>query len=304
MPDNLKSKIVFIAGPTASGKSAAAVEIALRLGGEIINADAMQVYRDLHIVTARPTADDEAKISHHLFGTIDGAHHFSAAQWAQAAASIVHDVEARGRVPIMVGGTGLYGKVLAEGLSPIPDVDPDWRRAALERHTVLSAEAFRDEVVANDPAMSWLPAGDTQRLLRAWEVYHATGKPLSYFQSLPREPLLSTSIDGAVLMPPRETLYARCDTRAATMMAHGAIKEVEALLARDLSPALPVMKALGVPEISGLIRGEMNAAGALEALQQNTRRFAKRQMTWFRNQNAHWPRYAGGTALIEAMSAV
>jgi len=292
---------LFIAGPTASGKSAAALALARETNGEIVNADAMQVYRDLRIVTARPAPADERAVPHRLYGVLDGAERCSAGRWARMAAGVVADIRARGKRPVLVGGSGLYFRALAEGLSPIPETPPEIRAAAQARRERLGAAAFREEVVARDPAMARLPDGDAQRLLRAWEVVEATGEPLSHFQSLPRAPLIDGPVVRAMIDPPRETLYARCDARAASMLEAGAVEEVRALLARGLDPALPVMKALGVPEIAGLLRGEISRGDALARLQQNTRRFAKRQTTWFRHQAADWPRYDSAEALVRGL---
>ena len=290
--DFMKDAMILIAGPTASGKSAAALDLAERQGGEIVNADAMQVYRDLRIVTARPSPEEEARATHHLYGVADGADAWSAGRWAREAAPIIDDVVGRGRTPIIVGGTGLYFTALTDGLSPIPDIPAEIREAATARRETLGPEQFRQEVIAADPDMARLPAGDAQRLIRAWEVFDATGKPLSYFQGLPRKPVVAHTAVKLVIEPPRETLYARCDARAAAMLSDGAIDEVRRLLARSLDPDLPVMKALGVPEISAFLNGDLDEAACLAALQQSTRRFAKRQLTWFRNQAADWPRAA------------
>lgn len=292
---------VFIAGPTASGKSAAALALAQRTGGEIVNADAMQVYRDLRIVTARPSPEDERAVPHHLYGVLDGAEASSAGRWARMAADVIADIRARGKPLIVAGGTGLYFRALADGLSPIPETPPGIREAARARLDALGPTAFRAEVLARDPAMARLPESDAQRLLRAWEVFEATGAPLSHFQSLPREPLMQGLIHKAVIEPPRETLYARCDVRAARMLEEGAVEEVRMLLARDLDPSLPVMKALGVPEISALLRGEATREEALAQLQQNTRRFAKRQTTWFRHQTEGWTRYQSADEAAAAL---
>ena len=290
------AKTVFIAGPTAGGKSAAALALARRIGGEIVNADAMQVYRDLRILTARPSAADEAAAPHHLYGALDGAEACSAGRWARMAAGVIEEIAARGRTAIVTGGTGLYFKALEEGLSPIPETPPSVRAEAQARREKLGPAAFRAEALARDPAMAHLPEGDAQRLLRVWEVFEATGKPLSYFQSLPRQPLVAGPIRKALILPPRDALYARCEARAAAMMEAGAVEEVRALLARNLDPALPVMKALGVPEIGAFLSGRATREETLAALQQNTRRFAKRQMTWFRGQTPDWPRYETGGA--------
>ena len=290
MPEKVSEQIIFIAGPTASGKSAAALLIAHALGGEIINADAMQVYRDLRILTARPSIEDEAFAPHHLYGTLDGAERCSAGQWARLAEQTLRDIGARGRVTLVTGGTGLYFRALEDGLSPMPDIPAEVRNAAAARRDALGPEAFRDEVIVRDPAMQRLPEGDAQRLMRAWEVFETTGKPLSYFQARPRTPLIDGVAARVVIEPPRDVLYARCDKRAAMMMSEGAVEEVRGLLSRHLDPALPVMKALGVPEIAAMLSGEATQAQTLEQLQQNTRRFAKRQLTWFRNQTANWVR--------------
>lgn len=286
----MKDAMIFIAGPTASGKSAAALDLAEKLAGEIVNADAMQVYRDLRIITARPSREDEARAPHHLFGVVDGAQRCSAGRWAREAGPVIEQIIARGRTPIVVGGTGLYFRTLEEGLSPVPDIQDEIRDAAKKRRESLGAANFRDEVIGRDPAMARLPEGDAQRLMRAWEVYEATGKPLSYFHDLPRERVVNLPAQRIIIEPQREALYARCDARAAEMMSEGAVEEVERLVARGLDPELPVMKALGVPEIFAFLNGEFDEAACLSALQQSTRRFAKRQLTWFRNQAADWLR--------------
>lgn len=297
------ARVIFIAGPTASGKSAAAMRVAESLSGEIVNADAMQVYEGLRIVTARPTENDEARFPHHLYGVLDPAERCSAGRWARMASDCISEIKGRGNIAILVGGTGLYFKALAEGLSPIPDAPPDIRQAAKARREALGAAAFREEVVARDPAMARLPEGDAQRLMRAWEVYEATGETLSSFQDRPRMPLIDGPALKAVIMPEREALYAACDARARDMFSDGAIEEVRALLARGLDLSLPAMKALGVPEIASLLRGERNRDEALELLQRNTRRFAKRQLTWLRHQTPDWPQYETGDAAITALVA-
>ena len=286
------ASVILIAGPTASGKSAAALALAKKLDGEIVNADAMQVYSDLCILTARPPTQEEAAIPHHLYGVLDGAERCSAGRWARLASETIRDILARGRPSIVVGGTGLYFRALEDGLSPIPEIPAAVRERAGERIKELGPAAFRAEVVARDPAMARLPEGDSQRLLRAWEVFEATGKPLSHFQTLPRTPLIESVASRIVIDPPRDVLYARCDARATAMLAEGAVEEARALIARGLDPALPVMKALGVAEIGAMLRGALTKDDALALLQQNTRRFAKRQLTWFRNQAADWPRAA------------
>lgn len=297
-----ESQIIFIAGPTASGKSAAALALASLRDGEIINADAMQIYRDLRIITARPTPEDESCAPHRLYGVLDGAEACSAGRWARMAADAVRQALARGKAAILVGGAGLYFKALEDGLSPIPDIPGEIRGKAKARRAAIGAAGFRAETLARDPKMAHLPEGDSQRLMRAWEVFEATGKPLSHFQGLPREPLIEGDAQKALIAPPRETLYANCDARAAQMFETGALEEVDALLARGLDPALPIMKTLGVPEIASFLRGERGREDALLALQQNTRRFSKRQMTWFRRQTTDWPRFESPKEAVAALS--
>ena len=289
MPDKSPNNVVLIAGPTASGKSAAALLVADAINGEIVNADAMQVYEELRIITARPSLEDEARVPHHLYGVLSGAINCSAGVWSRMAAEIIAAIHSRGRVAIIVGGTGLYFRALTEGLSPIPEIDDTHRAAARARFESLGADAFRAEVVARDRAMERLPATDTQRLLRAWEVFEATGKPLSHFQNLPREPVVAGIRAKAILAPERGALYERCNERAAQMINNGGVEEVRTLIEKNLDWSLPVMKALGVPEISAYLGEKIAREQALEQLQQNTRRFAKRQLTWFRNQTKDWP---------------
>lgn len=288
--------VFFIAGPTASGKSAAALTLAETLGGEIVNADAMQIYADLRILTARPSADDEARVRHHLYGALNGATRCSAGHWARLAAPIIDEINERGAPAIVVGGTGLYFRALEEGLSPIPETPPDAREQAKRRRAALGAEAFYEEVVARDPAMARLAIGDAQRQLRAWEVYEATGRPLSEYQAMPRTPLMTRPVRRVLIEPPRDALYARCDARAAAMLGAGALEEVRRLADRRLDPDLPVTKALGVAEITAFLAGDLDEPACLAALQQSTRRFAKRQLTWFRNQTAAWPRVVDAKA--------
>ena len=303
--DNVSAAtVIFIAGPTAAGKSGAALRLAEEIGGEIVNADAMQVYADLRILTARPSEEDEARAPHHLYGAWDGAARCSAGQWARKAASVIAEINERARPAILVGGTGLYFKALEDGLSPIPDISDETRRKALARHEELGAAAFKEEVVKRDPEMARLATADRQRLVRAWEVFEETGEPLSSFQAMARQPLVSRVDAKAVIEPARDELYRSCDARAAAMLEEGAIEEVRALVARNLAPSLPVMKALGVPEVSALLRGEITRAEALSQLQQSTRRFAKRQLTWFRNQTADWPHYEKAAETRNALLSV
>lgn len=277
-----KYDVVCIAGPTASGKSAAALAYASATGGEIVNADAMQVYRDLRIVTARPSREDEERVPHHLYGILDGSCAFSAGRWARMAAQAVSGIRDRGRVPVITGGSGLYFTALLDGLSPVPEIPAAIRRMALDRYRERGKAGFRREVLALDPGME--RTADPQRLLRAYEVYKQTGKTLSYFRTLPRKPLIQGKVRKIVFDLPRRVLYERCNRRAEEIFDDEGIAEVRALLSRDPDSGMPVMKALGVREIRRFLCGEYTREQALSLLRQNTRRYAKRQMTWFRRQ--------------------
>lgn len=301
MPESLAQNAILIAGPTASGKSRAALAVARATGGEIVNADAIQVYRDLAILSARPGAEDLAVAPHHLFGFLDGAVRFSAGDWARRAASVVADIAARGHKAIVVGGTGLYFRALTDGLSRMPAVSAHTRDKAAGRFNEIGAAAFRDEVVSRDPPMARLAAGDTQRLLRAWSVFEETGEPLSAFQSAPGAPLIGPPLARIVIEPSRERLYAASDQRFDAMAANGGLDEAEALLARGLPADLPVMKALGAAELMAHLRGDATLEEAGDLARRNTRRFAKRQLTWFRNQAADWPRADDADAAAQAL---
>ncbi|MBB5518369.1 tRNA (adenosine(37)-N6)-dimethylallyltransferase MiaA [Amphiplicatus metriothermophilus] len=283
-------RTVFIAGPTASGKSAAALALAEALGGEIVNADALQVYADLDILSARPGPAERARAPHHLYGFIDGAERCSAGRWARQAARVIAQIAARGRFAVVVGGTGLYFRALEEGLSPIPEVPGDIRRKARARLEALGSAAFREEVVGRDPDAARIAPGDRQRLLRAWEVVEATGRPLTAFQAAPRAPLIPPPAARVVIEQEREALYAACEKRFDEMVRRGAIEEARRLLARGLDPELPVMKALGAAELMAHCAGRLSLDEAVVLAKRNTRRFAKRQLTWFRHQAAEWPR--------------
>lgn len=301
MPDELTKSVVLIAGPTASGKSAAALDLAEKIGGEIVNADAMQVYRDLDILSARPSAADMARAPHHLFGHLDARVRCSAGMWAREAADAIRGVHGRGRAAIVAGGTGLYFRALTEGLSPIPDAPPEAREAARARLDELGLAAFREEVVARDPAMARLSPSDAQRLLRAWEVFEATGEPLSHFQNTPRTPLIENVAARVVIEPEREALYAACDARFNLMLERGGLEEARRLLARGLDTELPAMKALGAAELMAHLRGELSLEEASELARKNTRHFAKRQLTWFRNQSADWPRASDAASALDVV---
>lgn len=282
------NRAILIAGPTASGKSALALALAEKLGGEIINADSMQVYAPMRVLSARPSIADEARVPHHLYGTLQADETCSAGRWAEQAAQIAREIDARGAVPIIVGGTGLYFKALSEGLSPIPAV-PDDVRAAARADVAAAGEGAHALLAALDPELArTIRPSDPQRIARGIEVARATGKPLSYWQSLPAEPLISGKIARIVLAPPRDWLRARCDTRFEQMVAGGALDEARVMADLALEPGLPAMKALGLRPLIAYLAGEMSLEMALEAGKNETRRYAKRQETWFRTQMIAW----------------
>lgn len=280
--------VVVIAGPTASGKSGLALEISESLSGSIVNADSMQVYADLRILTARPSPADEARVPHLLYGYRDASDMASAADWARDARAAITAIREAGRRPIVVGGTGLYLRALMEGIAAIPAVAPEIRAAARARYDEIGAEAFHRELAARDPeTAARLHVGDSQRVLRAWEVHAGTGRPLSAWH---RDPVTPPDLDFRliVLTPPREDLYASCERRFDEMLATGALDEVRALAGRaereGLDSALPVFKALGYRALAAYLRGELSLEEARGTSAQQTRNYAKRQMTWLRHQ--------------------
>lgn len=290
----MEPRIWLIAGPTASGKSALALALAESTGGEIINADSMQLYAGLRVLTAGPGPEETARAPHHLFGTVDPADGWSVGRWQRAALATIAEVRGRGRDAILVGGTGLYFRALTHGLADIPLVPEDVRTSTGAEFDALGETAFRDRLAVVDPAAAArIAPGDRQRLARAWEVYAATGKALSDHQASAQGALPAGSWTAVALEPPRAELYARCDARLEVMLAQGALDEVRALMARNLNPALPAMKAVGVPPLAAHLRGETSLEAALAAAQQDTRRYAKRQTTWMRGQMGDWPRLSG-----------
>jgi tRNA dimethylallyltransferase len=275
---------IIIAGPTASGKSALAAALAEEIGGTVINGDALQCYRDLEILTARPDAKAQARAPHRLYGYLDAAERGSAADWRERALGEIAATVELGRLPIVVGGTGLYLRALQHGLAPFPEIPAAICNEAAALHRALGGAAFRERLGALDPASARrLPAGDTQRLVRAYAVVRATGVPIGRWRDRPHRaaPYRFATI---LIMPPREALYAACNARFAAMLESGALAEAEALAARELDPGLPAMKAVGLPELLRHLRGEMTLAEATAAAQRATRRYAKRQTTWFRHQ--------------------
>jgi tRNA dimethylallyltransferase len=284
-PDKTKIALV-IAGPTASGKSRFGVELAKRINGEIVNADALQLYADLQLLSARPTLADMDGVAHHLYGSWDGSKAASAAQWRDVALITLNQIWQKQRVPIIIGGTGLYLRTLLDGIAPVPDIPLAIREAVRAMEPAALAAALAQE----DPAMAaTLNANDRQRLARALEVVLATGRSLRSFHGPQADGLAQTAnVITTRLLPERSELYARCDARLDQMMADGALDEVRRLNARALPADLPVMKAVGVPELLAHVRGEVDLPAALAAAKRATRHYAKRQYTWFRNQCADW----------------
>jgi tRNA dimethylallyltransferase len=283
---------ILIAGPTASGKSRLAIDLARALNGVIINADSMQVYAELRVLTARPDADEEAAAPHRLYGITSAAAPFSAGRWLELALAEAVAARESGQVPIIVGGTGLYFQALTEGMAEIPDISEQARAEARSMLEELGAAGLHALLGERDPIMAErLKPTDSQRLVRAYEVMLGTGVSLAEWQQCPATtPILPGPWLGFVLDWPRVELYRRCDKRLVGMLEHGALDEVARLASMNLDPALPAMKALGVPDLIRLSRGEISRDAALAAAQQATRRYAKRQMTWFRSKIYAWNR--------------
>jgi tRNA dimethylallyltransferase len=285
----IRPPLVVIAGPTASGKSALALALAEQIGGVIVNADATQIYCDLPILSAAPGDEERARTEHRLFEVQDGALSCSAADWAEMARREIEDIHGRGSTPILVGGTGLYLRTLLDGIAPVPRIDADIRQRV--RDTPVEENRARLEQLDPNAAARLGPA-DTARIARALEVILSTGRTLTDWQKekiggIADQILLKPLIP----LPPRDWLYARCDERFARMVEQGAVEEVKALLERNLDSNLPVMRAIGVSELAAYLRGDSSLDEAISAGQQATRRYAKRQYTWFAHQPPpDWPR--------------
>jgi tRNA dimethylallyltransferase len=281
--------LALIAGPTASGKSALALRLAELSGGVIINADASQLYADLRVLTARPSPEEEQRVPHRLFGVVDGAAPCSAAEWAEMAKHEIAAAHTQGRLPILVGGTGLYLRTLLDGIAPVPPIDPDIR-AGIRALPVDASYAALSE--ADPVSAARLKPRDSQRIARALEVVQSTGHPIGDWQKRTEGGIGNdVRVVPLVLLPPRPWLYARADARFAAMIEGGAIEEVDALVARGLDSALPVMRAIGVREIAAWRVGACDRTAMLAAAALATRRYAKRQFTWFAHQPpAAWPR--------------
>ena len=285
-----KPPLALIAGPTASGKSALALALAEAAGGVIINADSAQIYRDLPVLSAAPGPDDETRAGHRLYGVRDGALPCSAADWAALARAEIERAHGLGKLPVLVGGTGLYLRTLLDGIAPVPPIDPDVRKVVRSRS---AAQNWAELETLDLEGATRLNPGDTTRIARALEVVISTRRTLASWQA-ERQGGIAGDVDlkPLVLLPPRDWLYARCDERFAAMVEHGAVEEVQRLLARNLDPDLPAMRAIGVREIAAFLRGETGREEMLAAGAQATRRYAKRQYTWFAHQPPReWPRF-------------
>ncbi len=291
-PENKQGdkRLALIAGPTASGKTALALRLAQSRPVTIINADSAQVYGALPILSAQPSAEEMASAPHRLFGYLDGREACSAARWAQDAKVAIETAWQDGRLPLLVGGTGLYLRTLLDGIAPIPEVDPQVRSAV---RALPTSEAYRTLAEIDAASAAALSPNDDSRIKRALEVVRSTGTSIVEWRKL-REGGIGDMVDLSplLLLPPRDWLHIRCDLRFGQMLEHGAIEEVEALMARNLPDDAPVMRAIGVPEIAAMLRGEIGRDEALARGQAATRQYAKRQYTWFRNQPPpSWPRH-------------
>jgi tRNA dimethylallyltransferase len=296
--------VVLIAGPTASGKSALALELAESLGGTIVNADSMQVYRDLHIITARPTPAEETRAPHRLYGHVDAAENYSVGRWCTDAAAVLAEAKRDDRTVVIAGGTGLYFKALTSGIAAVPPIPADIRERVRDRLARDGAAALHAELAERDPASAArLRPNDRSRVSRALEVVLATGRSLTDWHDTNKPPVLDLAVAAKVfLMPDRDALYHRIDARFDAMMSNGALDEVSALAARKLNPSLPAMKAHGVPWLIRHLTGEIALDEAVEQAKRDTRRYTKRQATWFRNQLPQftWAAPQDARAVIES----
>jgi tRNA dimethylallyltransferase len=285
---------ILIAGPTASGKSALAMTLARERGGVIINADSMQVYDELQILSARPTTEEMGAVPHRLYGHVGMAEGYSVGRFVREAETVLAELAAEGRVPIFVGGTGLYMKALLEGLSPIPAIPPAIRehwRAEADR---LGASKLHRKLADMDPGTAArLSPTDPQRIVRALEVFEATGRPLWEWQNEPGTPVLKEDqTERLIILPERETLYARSDARFDRMMELGALEEARRIAGLDLEPSLPGMRALGLRPLMAHLEGRVSLDAAVEEGKAETRRYIKRQATWISGNMKSWTRYS------------
>ena len=283
---------ILIHGPTASGKTALSIDVARKYDGEIVNADSMQVYDKLKVISARPDEAEMDGIPHHLFGHVSVATRFSAGEWLEQARAVIEDIQKRGKTAVVVGGTGLYLLALTQGLSDIPPVPEDVRHEVLEIAKAEGVRGLKIRLQVVDPeAAARINDNDRQRLTRAYEVWLATGRSLTSFQNNRTNQVLNDDEWlGVALTPPRAKLYARIDKRFEGMLMEGAMEEARALNRMGIDPELPAMKAHGMPWLTAFIRGEIDAGVAAENAKRDTRRYAKRQFTWIGRQFPFWPR--------------
>jgi tRNA dimethylallyltransferase len=298
--------VILIAGPTASGKSALALGLAEQLRGVVINADSMQVYRDLRIITARPTPAEEARVPHRLYGHVDAAENYSVGRWLADARAALADAQRDGRLPIVVGGTGLYFKALTRGLAAIPPIPADIRAAVRDRLEAEGAAALHAELSRRDPASGQrIRPGDGVRIVRALEVIEATGRSIADWHRDGMQPAVDPGRTVKVFLDvARDELHRRIDVRFDAMLAAGALDEVRALDARKLDPLLPAMKAHGVPWLRRHLKGEVPLSRAAAEAKKDTRHYAKRQATWFRHQLPEWPWVAPADAQRTVVAAL
>jgi len=284
-------RAVLIAGPTASGKSALALELAERFGGVIVNADSMQVYRDLRIITARPTPEEEKRTRHRLYGFVDAAANYSVGRWCRDVEETLKEAHSQGHMPILVGGTGLYFKALATGLAAVPPIPADIRAELRSRLQREGPPALHAELARLDPTTAQrVTINDRSRISRALEVVLATGRPLSDWHSEGLPPLIDSKRVAKVFIScERKELVHRIERRFTAMLKSGALEEVKRLVERRLDPSLPAMKAHGVPWLIRHLDGQISLEDAIVGAVMDTRRYAKRQLTWFRNQIKDWP---------------
>lgn len=293
-----KPTAILIAGPTASGKSALALALAEKIGGIIVNADSMQVYRDLRVITARPTPAEEARVPHRLYGHLDAGENYSVGRWCRDVGTVLAEIERQGRVAILVGGTGLYFKALTSGLAAVPPIPAEIRGQVRARMASEGAAALHGELAGLDPATAQrLMVNDRSRIARALEVVLATGRSLTDWHREGLPALVDSARAAKIFLTcERKQLVARIEARFAAMLEAGALDEVRALERRQLDPLLPAMKAHGVPWLIRHLHGEISLDEAAAGAIMDTRRYAKRQLTWFRNQMTDWPWAAPGEA--------
>lgn len=284
------SRAILIAGPTASGKSATAMRLARERDGIVVNADSMQVYRELRVLTARPSIEDEQAVPHRLYGHVSVREAYSVGRWLEDVRGVLAEIAGVGKLPIIVGGTGLYFKALTEGLSPIPEIAPDVRKFWRAEGRLRPPEDLHEELRRRDPlTAAGIRTSDPQRIIRALEVIDSTGQPLCEFQEVPGEPVLAPGTwDGIVMLPDRATLHGRADLRFERMMEEGALVEAAELRDMQLDSNLPAMRALGVGPLISYLAGEASREDAMVRAKVMTRQYIKRQTTWLRKNMISW----------------